>query len=103
MYRVRCKRQALFAFGAAEWGVGDPVRMPLLPGSVVSADRIERQSPGAAFDFYVSSPAYVEDPTGNLSIYSLEVGVVREQVSVDREAWDAWLGGVGVTELRPVT
>ncbi len=100
--RVRCASTTTFAFGQAEWG-GAVIVVPVLPGSVVTADRIEARSDGPA-PLLVSSPATVEHPNGTLTAFEVIGGnVVREDVLTGESAaaWEVWLGGVGVVDLEP--
>ncbi len=107
--RVRVVEQTQFAFGSALWGLPLLV-VPVLPGSVVHADRIrcvrfDGRLPEAGPAFYVTTPAYVEQPGGEVSIYhvtggdSLVEDVLHGEAAL--AAWEVWQYGVGVSDVDP--
>ncbi len=107
--RVRCVDLTCFVFGQVEWG-GHRIVVPVLPGSTVYADRVRCQpSPvdtrsGYRVHALVSSPMYVRNTDGSLTVYEVQGGnlVTDDTLRGDAAlaAWDAWLGGVGVTDAQ---
>ena len=99
--RVRTVKHARVAFGQCEWG-GPLIVVPVLAGSTFYADRVRCAS--GPVDAYVSSPLHVKNADGSLTIYEVQGGdtitddTLRDTAALD--AWEAWCGGVGVTDAR---
>lgn len=110
MMRVRCVEVMTCVFGQVEWG-RHPITIPVLPGSTVYADRI-RCHPATdkdprlqhRVDAYVSTPLYVRNPDASLTVYEVQGGTLVTDDTLHGDAalaaWDAWLGGVGVTDAQ---
>lgn len=107
--RLRTVDLTRVAFGQAEWG-GHVITIPILAGSVVYADRIRcRWSPDGTkptdgIDAFVSNPVHIKNLDGSLTIYEVQAGdTLRDDTLRDQDAlaaWEAWCGGVGVTDVR---
>lgn len=93
------------AFGAARWG-GPLVVVPILPGSTISADRIQCCIPphSAGVDCWVSTPLHVLNPDQSLTSWQAgDEGGVREHTirgEAALDAWRVWCTAVGVTDVR---
>lgn len=96
--RVRVVDNVRFAFGQVTWG-GPYLAVPVLAGSIVYSHRVQCLPKGSDVGaFLVSDPVYVHGLDGTLVEYRVVGGDKVRETVLDRDTWQAWFGGVGVTD-----
>jgi hypothetical protein len=98
LMRVRVVENVRFAFGQVEWG-GPHIAVMALAGAVVYSHRIRCLPPGSEVGaFLVAEPVFVRGLDGSLVQYEVVDGNRLREHTLDPATWEAWFGGVGVTD-----